>query len=175
MAWIEVGGPGREEPRPSPGEIRQVVEARRRRAKPTFYVDECFPQIATALLGSLRARILTARELGFVGYPDEHHAAFALKRRAVLVSCDRDYLDERRFPLIQAPCIVVFGFGSGSGRDIWRAYGCLSSILAMPEFYDKWTKIDATPDSWAQYSRFLDGTTSRVRYRWHRGRLQEWR
>lgn len=138
MAWIEVGGPGREEARPSPGEVRQVVEARRRRAKPTFYVDECFPEIATALLGRLRARILTARELGFVGYPDEHHAAFALKRRAVLVSCDRDYLDERRFPLIQAPCIVVFGFGSGSGRDVWRAYRCLSSILVMPEFYDKW-------------------------------------
>ena len=35
-------------------------------------------------------------------------------------------------------------------------------------------KIDAKRDCWSEYWRFLNGTTSRSRYRVHRGRLQEW-
>ena len=175
MAWFNVIDSKSGKAEPSRREVQEIIGFERRRAKPTFYVDENFPRIATALLRTLRARVLTAQELRFSGYPDEHHVAFALKRRTVLVSCDRDYLDERRFSLNQSPCIVVFAFGSGSPDEIWRAYRCLSSMLRLPQFFDRWTKIDANPDSWTEYRRYLNGTTSRVRYRWWSGRLQEWR
>ena len=108
------------------------------------------------------------------GQPDENHAAYALKHGLILVTCDRDYLDERRFPLIHCPAIVVFDFGSGSLKEIKEAFTCLARILASTQFFDKWVKIDAKRSSWIEYSRCLDGTTSRCRYRVCHGMTQEW-
>jgi len=47
-------------------------------------------------------------------------------------------------------------------------------LVRIPQFYDKWMKIEAAKDSWIETSRFLNGTTARTRYRWFRGKLQEW-
>jgi hypothetical protein len=35
-------------------------------------------------------------------------------------------------------------------------------------------KIEAAKDSRIETARFLNGTTARTRYRWFRGKLQEW-
>jgi hypothetical protein len=35
-------------------------------------------------------------------------------------------------------------------------------------------KIDATPESWTERARFLNGTSVLTRYRWDRNILQEW-
>lgn len=155
-------------------EIRQAIEFTKRKAKARFYADENFPLVATELLRT-RADVVTVQQTRMRHHPDENHAAFALREERVLVSCDRDYLDERKFPLVHCPTISVFNFGSGSTRDIARAFRCLRSILKVPQFYDKWTKMDASPESWIQYSRYLDGTTSRTRFRYDRGVLQEWK
>ena len=61
-----------------------------------------------------RVPVLTAQEARLNGHPDENHAGFALKNGCVLLTYDRDYLDEQRFPLIHCLAIAVFDFGSGS-------------------------------------------------------------
>ncbi len=74
------------------------------------------------------------------------HAAYALKRGLVLITCDRrDYLDERRFPLIHCPAIAVFSFGSGSVREIRTWLVCLKRMVGMPQFFDKWVKDRRQP------------------------------
>ena len=121
-----------------------------------------------------KVQVLTAKEAGLNGHPDENHVAFALKNGCVLLTCNRDYLDEQRFPVVHCPAIVVFGFGSGSLNEIRAAFQCLRTIYGSPQFFDKWVKIDAKRDSWNEYWRFLNGTTARSRDRVHSGRLQEW-
>jgi hypothetical protein len=118
--------------------------------------------------------VVTAQEAGNHRHPDENHSAYALREGRVLITCDRDYLNERRFPLIHCPAIVVFDFGSGSIQDIRKAFRCLRLVLKVPQFYDKWAKIDAKPEAWTESMRFLNGTTSRTRYRLYRGVTQEW-
>lgn len=173
MPWIDLVEILRRSP-PSKKEIEQVLEYRRRRAKPKFYADENLPVSIVKRLRQTGVQVLTAQQVGLSGHPDENHAAFALRNGCILLTCDRDYLDERRFPLIHCPAIVVFDFGAGSLREVQGAFTCLQRMYGSPQFFDKWVKIDAKPDSWTESSRHLNGTTSRTRYRVHRGRIQEW-
>jgi predicted nuclease of predicted toxin-antitoxin system len=173
MGWVNLIELVREDP-PTRAEVDQVLEYRRRKAKARFYADENFPHLATRLLRKMGGRVVTVQDLNLKGHPDENHAAYALKHGHVLLTCDRDYLDERRFPLIHCPAIAVFDFGSGNAREIRQAFSCLERVLGSPQFFDKWVKIDAKRDSWTEYSRSLDGTTSRTRYRVWRGSIQEW-
>ena len=48
------------------------------------------------------------------------------------------------------------------------------AIFSVPQFFGKWTKIDARRDSWTEYARHLNGTTSRRRYRFKGIQKQEW-
>ena len=173
MAWRNIDEMVAEDP-PSPREAQEVIDALARRAVARFYADENFPNTATDELRTMRARVTTAQQANLLGHPDENHLAYAKRKGLVLVTCDRDYLNERRHPLIHCPAIVVFNFGSGMREEIRRSFGCLSAVLDMPQFFDKWWKIDAKRDSWTEYVRHLDGTTSRSRCRLFRGRIQQW-
>jgi hypothetical protein len=173
MPWIALVEIAKRNPA-TKKEIEQVLDYRRRRAKPKFYADENLPSAAVKIVGSLGGHVLTAQEANRQGHPDENHSAFALKDGRVLLTCDRDYLDEKRFPLVHCPVIVVCDFGSGSSDEMRQTFRCLGSIFSFPQFFDKWTKIDAKRESWIAYCRYLNGTTSRTRYRLHRGKTQEW-
>ena len=159
---------------PTEREARQVFGYLGRKAKPRFYADENFPSIATTILRRRGADVPTVQESRREGHPDENHAAEALRLVRVLITCDRDYLDERRFPLIHCPAIVVCDFGRVSAREIDDTFNCLTCIFCGPQFYDKWVKIDAKRDSWTEYIRHLDGSRSRQRARVYGGRIQEW-
>jgi len=172
MGWVDLIELTRANP-PTRREAEQVLDYARRKAKPSFYVDENFAGDATRILRSMRARVTTVQDEGMRRHPDENHAAYALKHSQILMTCDRD-LDERRFPLVHCPAIAVFDFGSGSPGQIRKAFACVQRMLGFPQFFDKWVKIDATPDCWTEYSRFLNGTTDRCRMRVFRGRIQEW-
>jgi predicted nucleic acid-binding protein len=173
MSWVDASEAYGANPA-TEKEIAQVIEYRRRRAKPRFYADENFPKIAAEILRLMGAKLVTAQEVRRRGHPDENHAAYALKHGYILVTCDRDYLDNRRFPLIHCPAIVVFDFRSGSAAEVRQAFICLWTAFKTPQFWDKWMKVAATPDSWTEQTRHLDGTTSRSRYRLHQGVFQEW-
>jgi len=109
-----------------------------------------------------------------VGHPDENHAAEALRLRRILITCDHDYLDERRFPLIHCPALIVCDFGSGTEQDIRHTFACLGGAFAASQFFDKWIKIHATRDGWTTITRHLNGTTARTRYRIYEGRMRQW-
>jgi predicted nuclease of predicted toxin-antitoxin system len=173
MGWVNLIELVRANP-PKKTEIEQVLKYRRQKAKARFYADENFPLLATQILRSMKARVITVQEIGARKHADENHPAYALKNGLVLLTCDRDYLDERRFPLIHCPTIIVLDFGSGSHDEICQSFTCLKRILSTPQFFDKWTKIDACRAWWTEYSRTLDGATSRSRYRVWRGKIQEW-
>lgn len=174
MSWMDIVEAARRGRPPTKKEIEQVLDYRSRKARARFFSDENFPNEAVRLVRAKGAHVLTVREARRTGHPDENQAAFALKTGRILLTCDRDYLDEIRFPLIGCPTIVVCDFGSGSTSEMEQTFRCLRIPIRMPQFFDKWTKMDASRESWITYSRHLDGTTSRARYRVHAGRLEEW-
>src|ERR1700736_2224510 len=96
--------------------------------------------LATAILRGCKADVLTIQDTRRKGYPDENHAAEALRLGRILISCDRDYLDERRFPLIHCPGFIVCDFGRGTAREIRDTFKCLGAVFGTPQVYDKWTK-----------------------------------
>jgi predicted nuclease of predicted toxin-antitoxin system len=151
-----------------------VHELAKRKAKPRFYADENFPSRATNMLRADGAKVSTAQDAQMLHYPDEAHAAYALRQGLILITCDRDFLDERRFPLVRCPAIYVFQFGGGSDDDMRSAFQCLASAFTTPQLIDKWMKVDASVNEWTERVRHLDGTTSRTRYRYWQGTLQEW-
>jgi predicted nuclease of predicted toxin-antitoxin system len=159
---------------PTPKEIEELERYRRQRTKARFYADENFPQQAVVILRERGLDVLTAQEAGKRGHPDENQLALARKLHRVLLTCDPDFLDERRFPLHQSSALVVFKFGTLTRAEIVLAFRCLVPILYVPQFYDIWVKIHAKRDEWTQTMRYLDGNTSRERCRLRHGRLQCW-
>ncbi len=159
---------------PTEQEARQVLDYLRRKAKPRSYADENLPSIATTILRRRGADVSTVQESRRQGHPDENHATEALRLGRVLLTWDRDFLDERRFPLIHCPAIDVCDFGRSSAREISDTFNCLTCIFRGPQLYDKWVKIDAKRDGWTESIRHLDGTTSRHKHRVYGGRIQEW-
>src|SRR5712672_27076 len=141
MPWIDFEIPVGDEP--TERAKREINDYARRKAKPRFYADENFPQLATAILRELKADVLTLQTNRRRGHPDENQAAEALRLRRILITCDRDSLDEHRFLLIHCPALVVCDFGQGTDSEIRATFKCLGNIFSAPQFFDKWTKIDA--------------------------------
>jgi len=71
-----------------------------------FYADENFPYLATRMLRRFGAQVVTVQEADLRRHPDENHAAYALRYGYILLTCDRDYLDNRKFTLIHCPAIA---------------------------------------------------------------------
>lgn len=126
--WVNCSETAAKDPPPA-AEIRQGEEFRSKHAKVRFYADENFPSLATEILRAMGARVITVQEADLRRHPDENHAGFALRNGYVLVTCDRDYLDDRRFPLIHCPAIVVFDFGGGTPAEIRAAFRCLRTMF----------------------------------------------
>jgi hypothetical protein len=95
-------------------ERRQVEDYVDRRARPRFYADENFPSVAIQILRQLGADVLTVHDARLRRHPDENHVAAALRLGRILITCDRDYLNDRRFPLVHCPALIVCDFGSGT-------------------------------------------------------------
>src|SRR2546430_5219150 len=164
MPWIDLKNIAADDP-PTEREKRQVNDYVRRRAKPRVYADENFPSVAIKILRRLGADVLTVRDVHRRGHPDENHTAEALRLGRILITCDRDYLDDRRFPLIHCPALIVCDFGGGTADEITRSFDCLGGPFRAPQFFDKWVKSHATPAGGQERNRNHDRTTARIRYR----------
>ncbi len=104
MTWVNMEVLVERNP-PTRKEVQQVLDYRARRAKARFYADEDFPPQAVHLVREMGAKVQTNREAGLGGHDDGDQIAYALRNGLILLTCDRDYLDERRFPIIHCPAI----------------------------------------------------------------------
>ena len=125
MGWIDLKDIVANDP-PTAREAKQVHDFIRRGAKPRFYADENFPPLGIAILRKLGADAITAEETGRRGQPDENLVAEPLRLGRILITCDHDYLDDCRFPLIHCPAVIVCDFGTTTSSDILHSFDCLS-------------------------------------------------
>jgi predicted nuclease of predicted toxin-antitoxin system len=152
---------------------------RKKQKKMRFYVDEDVPPQATKILRATGSTVRTVQEARKRGHPDENHLAEAQKQDRVLITCDRDYLNDRRFPLHMSPTLVVCDFGSGTTDEIVATFYCLAILEASGQVPGgqvptMGVKIDANPSEWTEKTRYQEGSRDRYRYRIHQDKWQVW-
>jgi predicted nuclease of predicted toxin-antitoxin system len=128
--WIDFKAEG-----PDRKELQQWFEFFRRKAKARFYADENFPEQAVSLLRVMGAKVQTNHQAGLRGHSDQDQLAYARRNGLVLVTCDRDFLNERSYPLVHCPAIFVVDFGSGSFEEMKQAFNCFAAVFRTPQFY----------------------------------------
>jgi hypothetical protein len=109
MSWINIEVLVKQNP-PTQKEAQQVLDYLERRAKARFYADEDFPAQAVHLVREMGAKVRTNREAGLSGRDDGDQLAYARRNGMILLTCDRDFLEERRYPIVHCPAIFVFDF-----------------------------------------------------------------
>lgn len=136
MTWVSVEGMV-EQP-PSQREIAEIERyAKLRKPKSKFCADENSPAQAIEILREWDLGVLTAQEAGRQGHPDQNHIAEARRQSRVLITCDRDYLNDRIYPLVHSPTIIVFDFGSKTRTEMISAFDCLAYVAKFPQLYNK--------------------------------------
>ena len=56
-------------------------------------------------------KVITSEEAGLRGRDDRDHAAYAKRKKLILFTKDKDYLDNRKHPIAQCSGIIVFDVG----------------------------------------------------------------
>lgn len=151
----------------------EVESRNKRRAR--FLVDESVGPAAAWLAKRWGWNAKYAGDLGLTGRPDEDVYAAAARDDRVILSHDRDFLNDRRFPLYRRVVVVVLPGGSGDTgpfvRGLWNA---LQIVGPFPNTYIG-AKLDFASDGTITIRR--RGTVGVVssRYRLqHNAMPQQW-
>ena len=95
-----------------------------------FYADENVDHSIVIVLRWWRRDVVTAQDIGATGQPDEYHYKYAFRAKRVLLTQDRDFLDNKRFPLAQTRGVVLFDVDSSSVSALSSAVRVVDGILA---------------------------------------------
>jgi hypothetical protein len=174
MPWVDERSLPYE--KPSQREVDEVVRlSRLNKTHARFLTDENVPADVIAIMrDDMRWTVVTADEAGLLGHPDQTYLAHARRHGMVLVTCDRDYMNGRLYPLNQIPAICVLQFGSRSRWEKLRTLRSLIIINQYPAFHDVWFRLDGGPNYCTVERRYQNGEHSRERRRWYNRRWQVW-
>ena len=118
MPWVkfDYATPTKEEERAITGEA-------------DFYADHNLDDSIVQVLRFLGYDVENARELGAERQPDEFHFKHAFRRKRILLTQDKDYLDHERFPLSQTRGVFIFNIDTANTSEIARALEVVDTIL----------------------------------------------
>jgi len=92
-------------PELSKEEKRQVDDAFAKKAR--FLIDENLDGVTTEAIEASGWNVKGVAELGLSGHSDEDIFAYAWRKDRILITNDRDFLDEGRFPEHRNPGIII--------------------------------------------------------------------
>jgi predicted nuclease of predicted toxin-antitoxin system len=82
--------------------------------KARFVIDESLGIVAANVIRDAGWNAVFVTDVGLSGHPDEDLFAFAWREDRILLTHDRDFLDDRRFPPNRNPGLIVLPGASGS-------------------------------------------------------------
>lgn len=156
---------------------RPITKGRIRKAR--FLVDESLGEDAVRVLRNVGWNALFVTDLNLRSKDDSAVFSAAWKTGRVLLTHDRDFLDNRRFPNHRNPGLVVFVVGASGGDDerLLRAFFLAQAYIRVwgPE-YMRGTKIVFSDDEHFSIERKGSGGALRTRRFWapKRGDFFEW-
>jgi predicted nuclease of predicted toxin-antitoxin system len=157
---------------PEPLEIDSVFKKRCH-----FLIDRCLGREIADYMKTKKYNVKFVDDVGLSERSDEDLLAYAWREQRILLTHDRGFLDDRRFPEHRNPGVIVLPGGAGDNEAMaagvfiaLRFFGC------GPSF---WTKTKAVVSATGEVTiRFRDFDTGRIgtkRYRLARGGVDEWR
>ena len=158
--------------------VRANQLSRNRQTRVRFLVDESLGIEAVRVLQTNGWNAKFVSDLGLVGKDDTMVFAAAWKQKRVILTHDRDFLDNRRFPPHRNPGVVVFVVGA-SGEDddrLIRAFFLMQAYLKVfGQAYMIGTKIVFSDDEHLSIERKRAGSIRTTRY-WvpRSGEALEW-
>jgi predicted nuclease of predicted toxin-antitoxin system len=147
------------------------------KTKARFLVDENLGQPVAELLRELGWNTVSVDERAHQGYADESIFALAWREKRILVTKDRDFLNDRRFPEQRNPGIIVLPDAPIESLKFVEAISNLHLLIApMARAYYK-AKVDlSNSQAISIRSRNADtGSVETSRYRIARdGNVEIW-
>lgn len=150
MPWqsLTYQAPSKEEAKPFLGEAK-------------FYADHNLDESIVLVLKHLGYDVETAREIAAEEQPDQFHFKHAFQTKRILLTQDKDFLDNDLFPLSQSRGVFMFDIDTANTSEIARALEVVDTIFGE------------TAPAWNQKKIVLhsDYTVTAVRRVWDEG---EW-
>lgn len=156
---------------PSKDEISAMQEQWKKKAR--FLIDESLDQELVEVLRVLGWNAVGAMEANLIGKSDEDVIAYAWRERRMLLTKDRDFLDNRRFPEHRNSGIVILPDSPIDAEHFTNAIRQLVHIIApLSKGYQK-TKVDLTSSDTIVISRRNNKTGAIERQRFKIGQNDE--
>jgi predicted nuclease of predicted toxin-antitoxin system len=160
---------------PSQKEIDAYVNQFKKKSR--FLVDESLGPEAAVVIREQGWNAKYVDEVGLKGHVDEDVFAFAWKDDRILLTHDRDFLDDRAFPPHRNPGLVVLPGGDGDERALIKGLLFVLSVVApFREGYRRTKIVINADDTWTIVMRDSEtGAMQRTRMRTQKnGPIEEW-
>jgi predicted nuclease of predicted toxin-antitoxin system len=119
MGWVPIqfDRPTRKEAKRLLGEVR-------------FYIDHDVDNVVVEILRWLKYDVETAKDVGAEAQRDEWHFGHAFRTKRVLLTKDKDYLDDERFPLSQTRGVIILNIDTANPEEIARSLEVIDVVLS---------------------------------------------
>jgi predicted nuclease of predicted toxin-antitoxin system len=142
---------------------RATAQRRRPFGRVRLYADEDIHEAIVLFLRENKVNVTSARELGYSGRDDRFQFAEAGRQGRALLTGDRGFLDNRRFPLGGSHCVIVLDLAQDDTAAVGHALEWLiAEVVPSGEAIDG-TKIAVRADHMELHWKGRDGTAQRQR------------
>jgi predicted nuclease of predicted toxin-antitoxin system len=142
-----------------------------------FLVDESLGREMAIYLRTRGYNTKFAADVGLSGRADEEVLAYAWRDHRMLLTHDRDFLDDTRFPEHRNPGIVILPGGAGDNQAM--TVGVFTALRVFGFGPSIWAKTKASVSSTGEVTiRCRDFNTGKIesrRYRLTRSGVEQWR
>jgi predicted nuclease of predicted toxin-antitoxin system len=165
--WVELGDPPKKR-------LREVTEQIRGRGK--FLIDESLGDGVSRVMRDFGYNVKFVPEIGLSGRSDEDIFAFAWSERRILLTHDRDFLDDRSFPFNRNPGVVVLPGGHGHEHGLVNALREVLALLGSFRNLFPNAKIEISNDNIWNVRQFDkdQGKIRQTRLRFDRDKVWQW-
>ena len=148
---------------PTKEELKRILGRAR------FYCDHNVEPAIVEVLRHLNYDVESARDIAAEQQPDEFHYRRAFKSKRILITLDKDFLDNVRFPLSQTRGVIILNIDTADTGKIARALEVVDVILGGIAPTLKESKVVVNSDYTVTFLRRIQDargfSEDRTRYR----------
>ena len=167
-----------EAPDPNKKEAKENESLWRQEKRCKYLVDENLGEgTAWLLRDEWKANVEFAPDVGLSGKSDTEVFAYAWKKCRILITHDRGFLNDRRFPEHRNPGVAVLPGGSGEMKPFYQAVNHMMALMERAPWRWQGTKVvfGDNGEVTIKQRNVQTGVVETLRYRFTRhGDPDEW-